>query len=143
MLALGVWVTVDAARTAAAGYEAPRNFTELVALVVGLAALVTALGYLSRAALRAVRAIIRTVGWVESIHLITQRELENGNASTDDDATLKEDVHGIAVALGQLQHRVDEAADKIGHNSERLDAVEQDLSAIYDPRGTRQRKADI
>lgn len=144
MHGLGVWLL--AAEGGAAFYEPPRNFTELVATVVGLVALITGLGILTRWALRALRALMRTVEWVESIHAITSRELDSDNgASTEDPGNLKDDVHGIAVALGQLQRRVDSAAKQIQHNSRRLDDVEDDLRAIYDPNGTKlpDRKADI
>jgi len=110
---------------AAVGYQPPRDFGELVAWVVGLAALVTAGGYLLRQTRRAFR-------WVEQIHTLATRELEpSGHA--EDDATMKDDLHGIAVTLGHLQRRVDGAARQISANSRRLDQVEADLTAIYDP----------
>lgn len=140
MIRLGWMLMAEGGGTAF--YEPPRSFTELVAGVVALAALLTALSYLSRWAWRAVRAMMRTVEWVESIHTIASRELDGDNGSEEDPASLKDDVHGIAVALGQLQRRVDSAATQIGNNTNRLDRVEEDLRAIYDPRGTN-RKADI
>ena len=143
MSALGVWVTL-AEGGASWGYQPPRSFTELVALVGALAALVVALGVLSRALVRAVRALVRTVAWVESIHDITTRELDSENgASADDPGTLKDDVHGIAVALGQLQRRADQLSHQVGENTGRLDRLEDDVLAIYDPTGKHHRKADI
>lgn len=107
------------------GYAPPRNFAEFVAWVVGLAALVTATLYL----LGRVRLAFR---WVEQIHDLTTRELEH-TGNPDDDSTMKDDLHGIAVSLGRLQRRVDAAATAIARNSDRLDDVESDLQAIYDP----------
>lgn len=95
---------------AAVTYYPPRDFGELVAWVVGLAALVTATLYLMRQASRAFR-------FIEQIHDLTTRELEH--TGNPDDDSMKDDLHGIAVSLGRLQRRVDR--------------VESDLRAIYDP----------
>lgn len=129
MFALGVWITVDAARAASTGYEPPRNFTELVAAVAAVAALIVALGVIARATVRAYRAVRRALDWVESIHELTQRELD-GSAS---DGTIVEELHGVAISVGQLQRRADQLTAQVGLNSRRISHVEADLRAIYDP----------
>lgn len=141
MLSLGVWLTVDAARTASTGYDPPRNFTELAAAVAALAALVVAVGVIGRAVVRAYRALRKAIGFVESIHDIAQRELELDNG----DGTIAEELHGVAVSLGSLQRRADELTERVGANSRRISAVEEDLRAIYDPlhQRTQPRREDI
>lgn len=139
MIALGVWFTVDAARTATSGYEPPRNFTELAALVAAVAALVVAVGVIGRAVVRGYRALRKAIGFVESIHDLTQRELELDNG----DGTIAEELHGVAVSIGSLQRRADELTGKVDQNSRRLTAVEEDLRAIYDPHHRNPRREDI
>ena len=111
---------------AAVAYEPPRHIGDLATWAVAAAALLTALTYLFRQVRRAFQ-------WVETIHDLTTRELEH--TGPGDDASIKDDLHGVAVALGRLQRRVDSAANQITRNSDRLDAVEDDLRAIYDPTG--------
>lgn len=136
MLALGAWITLDAARTASSGYDPPRNFTELVALVCAIAALVVALGVITRAVVRGYRAVRLALSWVESIHDLTQRELELDNG----DGTIAEELHGVALSVGSLQRRADEMSERIAGNSRRISHVEQDLRAIYDPHNRNQRE---
>lgn len=142
MYALGSWITVDAARAASESYyEPPTNFAELVAGVSLLAALLVALGVIARATMRAYRAIRRALEWVESIHDLTERQLELDNG----DGTIAEELHGVAVSLGSLQRRADELTERVGANSRRISAVEEDLRAIYDPlhQRTQPRREDI
>jgi hypothetical protein len=117
---------------AAVGYEPPGHIADGAAWVVLAAAVLTATTYLMRQARRAFR-------FLEQIHDLTTRELEH-KGQPQDDATMKDDLHGIAVSLGRLQRRVDQATAQIKGNSRRLDQVEGDLRAIYDPTGRRTRQ---
>jgi hypothetical protein len=103
----------------AVGYE------QVVGYIVGVVSLLAALGYLFR-------KVRRVFQWIESIHDLTTRELEHTDGPQGD-STMKDDLHGVAVALGRLQRRVDSAATSIQRNSRRLDMVEADLRSIYDP----------
>lgn len=105
--------------------SAGTHYEQGVATVVGAAALVTAALYLFRQVRRAFQ-------WVETIHHLTTRELEHTDGP-DSDSTMKDDLHGVAVALGRLQRRVDHAAAQVGRNSQRLDLVEADLRIVLDP----------
>lgn len=139
MLALGVWVTIAAANSDGIGYDPPRNFTELAALVAAIAALIVGVGVIVRAALRALRAMRRALEWVESIHDLTQRELELASS----DGTVAEELHGVAVSLGVLQRRADELTAQVASNSRRLSHVESDLRSIYDPHHRNPHREDI
>lgn len=139
MSALGMWLTIAQAGEGI-GYDPPRNFTELAALAAAVAALIVAVGVIARAVVRAFRAARRALEWVESIHDLTQRELELNSS----DGTIAEELHGVAVSVGQLQRRADQLAAKVDGNSRRLTAVEEDLRAIYDPTGrTKPHREDI
>lgn len=128
MYALGAWVTIASAGDGI-GYDPPRNFAELAAAVAAVSGLVVLVGIAARMTLRAYRAVHKALHWVESIHELTERQLELDNG----DGTVAEELHGIAVSMGRLQRRADQLARKVDGNSKRLDRVESDLRAIYDP----------
>ena len=70
--------------------------TQITAGVGGLVALVAGLGYLVGKARKAARAL-------DAIEQLVSRELEHNHGSS-----MKDDVHGLAVALGQLGRHVDD-----------------------------------
>ena len=138
MSALGMWLTIAQAGEGI-GYDPPRNFTELAALAAAVAALIVAVGVIARAVVRAFRAARRALEWVESIHDLTQRELELNSS----DGTIAEELHGVAVSLGVLQRRADELTAQVASNSRRLSHVESDLRSIYDPHHRNPHREDI
>lgn len=69
---------------------------ESLALVAGVAAAVAAVSYLVGRARRAARVL-------DAIQAIVERELEHNHGSS-----MKDDVHGLAIALGHLARRVDD-----------------------------------
>lgn len=122
-----MFVLLGVVLAAAAAMSVDPPHSDVLGWLVALAAGLTALGYLFRQAQRAFR-------FLEQIHDLTSRELEH-TGNPDDDSTMKDDLHGIAVSLGRLQRRVDKAVPIIEHNSARLDAVEADLRPLLDPLG--------
>jgi hypothetical protein len=68
---------------------------QLVALVAGSVVVLSGVGYL----FGRLRAVFR---FVETIHHITTKELEANHGGS-----MKDDLSGVAVAVGKLQRRVD------------------------------------
>lgn len=75
------------------------NISDLALLIAAIAGGVAALGYLAKKA----RDVFLAIGAIQ--HLV-ERELEHNHGSS-----MKDDMHGIAVAVGQLQRDRDEDRD--------------------------------
>lgn len=72
------------------------HLTGLGAQAAALAVAVAAVLYLAKLARTAFR-------WLEAIHGVVDKELTHNHGSS-----IKDDTHGMAVALGEVQRRVDE-----------------------------------
>ncbi len=72
-------------------------------------AVLVALGYLVKLARSAARRL-------DAIDRLTSRELEHNHGTS-----MKDDVHGIAVALGKVQHQVDDLDAQLAYIDTRLD----------------------
>lgn len=72
------------------------HLASLGAQTAALAAAVMAGLYLFRKARKAFQ-------WIETVHRITTRELTHNHGSS-----MKDDTHGLAVALGEVQRRMDD-----------------------------------
>lgn len=73
---------------------------EYAAVIAALAAGLAGLLYLARHVVKGIRATMRTVS---AVHTIVERELTNGGGTG-----LKEDVHAVAVVVGEVQGQLDE-----------------------------------
>lgn len=71
--------------------------------IAAIAAGVAALGYLAKKTRDAARAGVRMLRAVIAIQRLVERELEHNHGSS-----MKDDIHGMAVAIGQLQRDRDD-----------------------------------
>lgn len=82
--------------------------TDALTMIGAAAAAVAGLAYLIRLGLKAARAL-------DAIQTVVERELEHNHGSS-----MKDDVHGMARAIGKLQRQVDDLdADYQNHKRTR------------------------
>ena len=79
------------------------TFSGAATWVTGSAAVLAAVVYLTAQARRMLRRVRNGLRAIAAIHDIVERELEHNHGSS-----MKDDVHGMAVAIGVLQREHDE-----------------------------------